>query len=913
MSARQSLLPETTRSALAAGDLEAAGEQLLGHGESLARSRPGFAVRWVGELTGELSTAHPLSPYAAWTAGAVHHLTGDTATARSLLERAARSFTARRRPHTADRVRLLLVDVYGELLDLTRARRLARSIEQRFRRRGDIERAAAAVANLGCAEDAADRVVEARRLWLRALQRLPDGGLRHLLVQANLANCATTLARFDEAAEGHRTIMAKASERGLEALARQARLNLAETEFATGHADDAFARWLEVIGQARSSGDTLIELVATVELAQAEMSLGLVDAASGRLRGAVARLESLGLLLELARALRLLALCELTTPEPAAGMLARAREVLAGPGLELQRELHELDLALVGVDRDPDRLLRAARLLEANGLLHRSALALACAARSWLRRGDAPAAAATARRALASTARSPWPRMVAHHVCARALGPTTRAGARHLYEAVRAADRVHGNLSTTSDRCSFMRLHGEVYLDQIRRLVERGRPRDRARALDLVHRLKSAWLLDQLTRRCDRGSDPLVQRWQELRRRVAALLESCHGEDEPRVRHAAVAVGRELRRLEQDLRAVETDLVRSRPLLARTLRVTDPLHDLLGTLPAGHLLVEYLVAGSDLLVFVVSDHGIETFIRRGVVPELSRLVASVQFHMDAHPWAGPRHAAERQHTLSDRLARLGDILLADVASREWTTLWLAPHDGLYHLPWAALPDGHGVALVDRGPFTLVPGAASAGQLLLDQNPAPRRIGLAGAPGPGLPMIEREIAALARTVPDPLVLERVTRQRLLDLLAAADAVHLAGHAAFMDGAPSTSGLSLGDGFLTVHDLAAAPISATLVTFGVCAGARLASAEDDRYEGFLRALLGAGVRTVIGPATNVPDATASRFAVTFYEDLVRTADPGAAMRSATLALRDGDEHPAAWACYHMYGDPRPWSTR
>jgi len=904
------VLPRQVREIQVASGSRAAGESLLEHGEHLARSEPERAMDLAEVLLDGIGRQDPLAPFAAWTAGVIHHLTGRTGGARPLLERAARSFAARKRPDLADRVRLLLIDVYGELLHTTRARRLARRIEARFRSRGDLERAAIAVSNLGCAVDAADRISEATRLWRHALHRLPEGSLRRLLVVANLANAASTTGRFEEARDRHCEVATAARERGFTALALQAELNLAETEFAMGRVEASFRRWLGVINEARSCGDPLIELVAIVELAGAEVTLGDGQAAARRLRPVLPRLEGLGLRLEWARALRLLAVLEAASPSPDRAVVARAREALDQTGLEVQRELLEVELAQVRAAADPERVRTAARRLARWGLRHRSLVALAWAARVHLDRGENEQALSLAREVLSSRVRSPWSRLVAHHVCAQALGARTGPGARHLTQAVRAADQVHGSLLSASDRSAFLRAHGEVYLAQISRLVERGSARDLRRCLDLLHRLKSGWLVDQLTLRADRGSDPLVRRWQELRRELATLLDSSRGEDEPRVRYAGVAVGGELDRLEHELREVETDLARTRPVLARALLPTKPAKDLCQSLPEGHLLLEYLVAPDELVIFVVDSSGLDVVVRRGVVQEVTDLVASVRFHMDVHPRAGERAADQRRRTLEARLARLGEILLEGVVDRGWSTLWVAPHDGLYHLPWAALPNGYGIPLLDLGPFSIVPGAATASALMDQPSRAPVRVALAGTRSSRLPLVRHEVEALAHLVPDSILVDEVTREQLLDLLATTDAVHLAGHSVFLDGAPSASGLQLDDGYLTVHDLAAAPIRASLVTFGVCSAVRLASDDNLHFEGFLRALLAAGVRTVVGPLASVRDDVACAFAETFYSTLMTSSSPGTAYRAAVSALRRADPHPAAWGSFHPYGDLRPW---
>ena len=150
-----------------------------------------------------------------------------------------------------------------------------------------------ALANLACAEDAADRVDRAQKLWRRAIRRMDPGSLRHLLARANLANSAALAGRFSHAAQEHREIARTARELGFDNLALHAELNLAETEFAVGRVEAAFAGWHRVIDASRIEGDLGMELVAEIDLATAETEVGELDLAkarsSGRCPGSVRR------------------------------------------------------------------------------------------------------------------------------------------------------------------------------------------------------------------------------------------------------------------------------------------------------------------------------------------------------------------------------------------------------------------------------------------------------------------------------------------------------------------------------------------------------------------------------------------------------------------------------------------------
>jgi len=907
------LLPDEVREALASDGPAAAGDRLRVHAEALARCHPGEARRWSDALLDAAPGPPGLRPWLHWSAATVRLLEGDLGGAEPLLRTAARSFAARHAGELADRVRLSLVDVYGERLEVARARRLAVTLERRFATRGDASRSAIAIANLACAEDAADRVDRAVGLWRRSLTGLTPGtdDRRRLLVEANLANAAYVAGRFDAAREGHRRVIERARGLGLEALELQAGANLAEVEFALGEVDAALRRWAHVAERALAIGHRLVALSANLELAAAELELGRPVVAEERLIAAEAEAAELGLVLERARAVRLRVVAEAALGRLDDERVAASLRSLAGRRFARQRDLLTIDLARLGGDLEARSLIAAARRLIAAGLTHRGLIGLAWAARRELDAGRTRRATRLAAEVLGARHTSPWARMTSHHVLARAAADAGTA-LRHAERAARDADRIHALLASAADRTAFLRSRGEVYLDLIRRLLARGRPRDRRRCLELVHTLKSGWLLDELGRWSDLGDDAAVRRWLALRKRLSSLLERAQGEDEPRLRYAGLGFLGELTRVERELARVESELQRARPMLAPVLP-TWKAGRLLSNLPNGHVVAEYLMDGDDLVVLVARAGRLRAVRRAGVAHRLEALVGSIRFHLDAHPWAQRSGRPARRLSLEQRLAELGQVLLDPLAGEDWQVLWIAPHHTLYHVPWTGLLDPEGRSLIDRGVVTLVPGGASVDALLAQAPQPPRSAALVAAAGESLPLVAAELAALARELPGATRMAGATRGDFLDALARFDLVHLAGHAVFLDGLPGASGLRLGDGFVTVHDLAAAPVRARVVTFGVCSGLRLGSGDASPYEGFLRVLLGRGVRCLVGPLAWVEDGTAHDFGVAFHAALATSGDPGLAFRAAVTGLRERDPHPATWATFQLYGDVRSWRSR
>lgn len=899
-------LPPEVQRTLATEGAVSAGEHLVRYAESLARSRPGEARLWGARMARSHFDDEVVNGCARWAAGVAMYLSGDVAAAEPTLVEAARRLNGAENRSLADRASLLLVDLHGEKAELGRARRLANRLHRNFNDRGDGARAAAALANLAGAEDAADRVLRARTLWRRARPELEAGSLRRLLTDANLANVAALEGRLDEAASGLEKIIEAARQTGMGGLALDAELNLAEVEFASGEVDSAFARWIRVVAEAHESGNRTAGVAAAVDLATAEVCVGALASARKRLEGALADARELGLDSEAARAARGLATLDAADGVP--GVLRRAELELRGHVSAIQHDLLMVEVAQLDPDCDPGQLTRAARRLIREGHLQRGRLGLAWAAARSLDRGHRSRARRLAREVLGARGLSPWIRMIAHHVLGR-LGGTQRI--RHLLAAARNADAVHGRLAAAADRQAFLSMRGDVYLDLLGALVERDRPADRRRALGIADRLRAGWLLDELARRSDRGDDDEVRRWQELRCRLANLLHDVEGVSEPRVRRSGLKIHGEIRSLERDVRQAETDLARRWPVAWGGVE-SSAADELQRVLPDRECFVEFLLERENLVVFRARRDVLTVEVVPGVSREIGDLLASVQFHFDSATWLGDRWGRAQNAALEDRLRRLGEILLGTVPLNGIERLWISPHAGLFHVPWSALRHPGGGHLVDLVPFTLVPGAGAAAMILRGVVRRPESTAIGGAAAANLPLVEREMRELAKIVGEASVALSTTREEFLRLMSEHELVHLAGHALFLDGLPFASGLRLSDGYVTVHDLAATRLAARYVSFGVCSGLRLGRDVGDRYAGFVLALISGGVRTVVGPVAPVRDDVAYTFDLTLHGRLRETGNPQSAFLDAVAAVRELDPRPAIWGSFHQWGDPRAWET-
>jgi tetratricopeptide (TPR) repeat protein len=906
MTARSVGLPPLVRRALDEGDPQAAGEALRRFAEELVRRRPGEARQWARDLSGHAPAE--LSGWVDWAVGIAFYLAGEAEAAERHLGTAARIFRRRGLVEQADRAALPLIDLYGERLNLRQARTLAGRLRGSFGARNDSERSAAVLINLGCAEDAADRVATARGLWRRACRTLPAGSLRRLVTEANLANVWVAEGRLREAVAEYGRIASVATDRGWSAVALQAQLNRAEAEFSAGWVDEALARWQAVAEAARSSGDVGVEVVAELDLAEAEVSLGDPAAARRRLADAVLVADGTGLEREVLRGRRLEAV--VTAAEGEVAMWRRAFRELSGGRYALARDLLLSDVAQLDPSCDPRAVAGAARRLQKAGLRRRGWVALAWAARRALEWGRRETALKLAREVVVARHASPWAKLIAWHTVGRCGRDRAIAA---LTRAAHYADLLNGRLAAAADQQAFLSLRGEVYVDLLTQLLDRGRTSDRKKALEVANRMRTGWLVNELGRRADRGDDPQIRRWKELRRRLSALLREAEGDGERRLRRSGLRAAGAIRALDDELRKVETELARRHPELRPGLgRGADVIDELARLLPHGNRYLEYFLGRDDLVIFAVSSGSLQVERRRGVAEEIRRLVASARFHLDADAWAADGARTASRRAFDQRLQRLSELLLGPIAASGEGPLWLAPQDGLYHLPWAALPVPGAGRLGTQGPFTLVPGAAAAVRLLCHSPRRPQSVALSGASDEGLPLVGEEIRRLRQVLPDAEVVETVGRSGFLALLTNYEMVHLAGHAVFLDGSPSASGLRLSDGYVTVHDVAATRLSAHVVTFGVCSGLRIGARGGDHYAGFLQALVAGGVRTVVGATGAVRDEVAFTFGTELHRSLRDAGDPARAYREAVTAVTELDPHPASWGIFHLYGDMRPWET-
>lgn len=507
---------------------------------------------------------------------------------------------------------------------------------------------------------------------------------------------------------------------------------------------------------------------------------------------------------------------------------------------------------------------------------------------------------------------------------ARARGDTAAALARYE-EALGAAEgiRAHARDASRAQRALFGRSRDlfDEAVEFLAALHERSPEAgfDR-RAFEVAQRAKARTFLDLLE---ESRLDLRLARGPEVRRRERSILD--------RMRALAPAGGGELelRRLEDELLALEAEVRREEPRLA-AMRYPVPC--------GGRTLQESVLAPDELLAeFHLGERASFLWL---VTPRSFRMVR-----------LAPREALERE--AGDLLLLLSDCNLtgdearyfAPPARRLYRSLFgaggaplgearrlvVSPDGLLHYLPFEALltddpPSAPGRRprygelpyLLNLAEVSYIPSASALAALRAAAPPPPRdrprrELLFLRAPSPGTVEEGRELARRFRG--DAVVLldgSRATCEALAEETGAASFrfVHLAAHGVFNERRPELSGLALApggtpgdDGFLSTHDALALALDCELVTLSACSSARGEQVSGEGLTGLTRAFLHAGSRHVAATLWDVSGTGMAALAGLFYQELTRepSASPARALAAAKRrALADpGLAHPFFWA--------------
>ncbi|WGX95225.1 CHAT domain-containing protein [Nocardioides sp. L-11A] len=348
------------------------------------------------------------------------------------------------------------------------------------------------------------------------------------------------------------------------------------------------------------------------------------------------------------------------------------------------------------------------------------------------------------------------------------------------------------------------------------------------------------------------------------------------------------------RRLERLL----SDAIAPAPVAAGDAEETLP------SLPGGSL-VEYYVAGDDVVVFVLRDGHVDARVLPRTAESSRRLVNAWQQECTL---MAPGGRVLPGFTSSAALDGLFDLLLAPVVELLADLddeLPVVGHRHLHAVPFDALLD-------EVGPWY-----ASLARPLLPPEPTPTKAPeltalVLAVPDENAPSIQREAAMIQGHLPaaEVLVAEEATLAALGTRARGVDVVHLACHGVFRHDDPLSSGLRLADGWLRARDIAAGRVALedAVVVLSACSSGR-SSDHTSAPMGLVSACLAAGARGVVAALWVVDDEVTLELMTHFYAALAGGAEPPAALRRARRQVARRYPHPYYWGAFRFVGRADP----
>jgi len=345
-------------------------------------------------------------------------------------------------------------------------------------------------------------------------------------------------------------------------------------------------------------------------------------------------------------------------------------------------------------------------------------------------------------------------------------------------------------------------------------------------------------------------------------------------------------------------------------------------------------LVEYAIVGTELYIWVIQPQGDIHFARQPIADRpLATWVADSRAALNI-PTRGIGieavigEATPEIAAAESNLQQLHELLIEPIAAWLPTdpseTVIIIPQGDLFLIPFPALVDDGGVALLERHPLLFAPAislltvdaptapnpSASSSALVVGNPTMPNAPGT-DEPLPPLSGAESEARAIATLLnTEPLIGPAATKSAVLAAMPQANIIHLATHGLLEDlgtGVPGVLALAPtaeDAGYLTAAEILALPLTAQLAVLSACNTGQ-GTITGDGVLGLSRSLLTAGVDSVAVTLWSIPDEPTELLMTTFYDALQTTPNRAIALQQAMLKTREQFPHPANWSAFQLYG--------
>ena len=255
-----------------------------------------------------------------------------------------------------------------------------------------------------------------------------------------------------------------------------------------------------------------------------------------------------------------------------------------------------------------------------------------------------------------------------------------------------------------------------------------------------------------------------------------------------------------------------------------------------------------------------------------------------------------------------------------------------PQGSLFQVPFGALQDASGTYLIQKHTILTAPSIqlldltrqqrqklvqkqSNSGRALVLGNPTmPSVSAYPGEPKQQLsplPGAEAEAIAIAPLLKTQAITgAQGTKAEIVQKMPQASIIHLATHGLLDDVRGLGSAIALApsgsdDGLLTAEEIFDMKLQANLVVLSACNTGE-GRITGDGVIGLSRALISAGVPSVIVSLWAVPDAPTSELMQSFYQNLQNNPDKAQALRQAMLTTMKTHPGPRNWAAFTLIGE-------
>ncbi|MEG4357008.1 CHAT domain-containing protein [Microcoleus sp. Aus8_D1] len=256
-----------------------------------------------------------------------------------------------------------------------------------------------------------------------------------------------------------------------------------------------------------------------------------------------------------------------------------------------------------------------------------------------------------------------------------------------------------------------------------------------------------------------------------------------------------------------------------------------------------------------------------------------------------------------------------------------------PQGSLFQVPFPALQDPNGTYLIQKHTILTAPSiqvldltrqqrqklpqkpANDRGRALVLGNPTMPRVSLSpGEPKQQLsplPGAEAEAIAIAPLLKTQAITgAQGTKAQIVQQMPQASIIHLATHGLLDNVNGLASAIALApsgsdDGLLTAEEIFDMKLQANLVVLSACNTGE-GKITGDGVIGLSRALISAGVPSVIVSLWRVPDAPTAELMQSFYKNLENNPNKAQALRQAMLTTMKTHSNPRDWAAFTLIGE-------